>query len=239
MIVDIFLRTYDRDSQWLPFLFRSLVCHARGFRQLIVVTPEDSLVVIKPVVERFAPMLLFAGAVTSFRVETCDHWPDDYAGQQLSKLQAWQYSSADEVLYLDSDLVLIRGVTPFTRRGPIEVRLWADAGEAVRWKNSTEQLLGLETPYETMCRHPFQYSVQLVRRCYEHIGGAARLLTVCPPPRHFSEFNLIGSYAHLVEQYPVMLTTDDDWQTDVVKQFYSVGGITAEVEVYLRQLGLR
>jgi hypothetical protein len=182
-------------------------------------------------------MLMLSGVVTSYSVETCGRWPDDYNGQQISKLQAWQHSSADEVLYLDSDLVLIRDVTPFTRHGLIEVRPWADADGAIAWKEVTERLLGFETPYETMCRHPFQHSVQLVRRCYEHVGGAARLLTAVQVPHHFSEFNLIGSYAHLVEQRPVMLTSDEDWQADVVRAFWSHGGVTPEVEAELRQLG--
>jgi hypothetical protein len=238
MIVDLFLRTYAKDVQWLPFLFRSLCRHARGFRNLIVVTPKTSFDAVLPVVLRFKPMLLISDVVSWVTLETCNtlHGSDDYNGQQVSKLLAWEYSSADEVLYLDSDNVLIRDVGPTTRSGLIEVRPWADAGQAICWKDITEQLLGLVTPYETMCRHPFQHNVQLVRRCLEHVGGAKRLLGL-PAGRHFSEFNLLGSYAHLVERQPVTLVGDPTWQPDDVRAFWSHGGVTPAVEQELRELG--
>ena len=238
MIVDLFLRTYDKDIQWLPFLFRSLCRHAQGFRTLIVVTPETSIDAVAPVVLRFKPLLLISDAVSRVTVETCDATTlaDDYTGQQVTKLRAWKYSTADEVLYLDSDLVLIRDLDPATRAGVIEARPWADADSAVCWRGITEQLLGLVTPYETMCRHPFQYPVQLVRRCYEHVGGVARL-TQLPRGVHPSEFNLLGSYAHLVEHRPVTLVGDPAWQPDVIHAFRSWDGITPAVETKLRQLG--
>jgi hypothetical protein len=34
-----------------------------------------------------------------------------------------------------------------------------------------------------------------------------------------------------------MLSTDEDWQTDVVKQFRSYDGLTLEIEAELRRLG--
>ena len=235
MITDLFLRTYDQDAQWLPFLFRSLARHARDFRDLIVVAPPGSASV-KATVDGATPLLLSQLVVSRVRLETCQAYEDDYNGQQVSKLRAWELSSADEVLYLDADLVVIQDLTPYTRRGLIEGRPWADVGDAVCWKEPTERLLGVETKLEVMARHPFQHPVQLVRRCYEHVGGQARLLSY-PKGWHFSEFNLLGSYAHLIEGRSVMLSTDEDWQTDVVRQFRSYDGLTPEVEAELRRLG--
>jgi len=151
----------------------------------------------------------------------------------VTKLQAWEYSSADEVLYLDSDLVLIHDLEPTTRSGIIEVRPWDDAGDAAYWRPITEHLLGVVTPYETMVRHPFQYPVQLVRRCLEHIGGVDRFLGL-GRTTHFSEFNLLGNYAYLLEHRSV---TCIYWQPEFVKQFYSYDGLTPAVEDVLRDFG--
>lgn len=235
MIVDLFLRTYSKDVKWLPFLFRSLIRHARGFNKLVVVTPIEANV--SPVVDGYRYRLIDAGAVTAVALEECDtNLDDDYNGQQVTKLEAYRYSSADEALYLDSDLVFIRDVDPTTRHGLIEARPWADAGQAIIWRGITEQLLMCETYYETMCRHPFQYPVQLVRRCFDHIGGL-HAVAALPPGQHISEFNLIGNYATLIEHRLVTWVRDPAWKPDVVKAFWSHGGITDAVAEELKQLG--
>lgn len=245
MVVDLFLRTYNKDAKWLPFLFRSLIRHVRGFRHLIVVTPSNSTDAVLKVVDPYAMRLVSSGVVAKIQAEECSQWKDDYNGQQLSKLTACAYSSADEVLYLDSDLVFIKDVVPSTRSGIIEARPWDQAGDGVCWKGVTDHLLRRETVYETMCRHPFQHSVQQVRRCFEHVGGVDRLMNISQsgvmykdrPMVHFSEFNIMGNYAHLIEGRPVTLVGDPTWQPDVVRQFWSVGGITPDVEIELKHLG--
>jgi len=80
MTVDLFLRTYNKDVQWLPFLFRSLCRHARGFRKLIVVTPSASTDVVKQAVDRFSSRLVISGAVSEVVLAECSVWPDDYNG---------------------------------------------------------------------------------------------------------------------------------------------------------------
>jgi hypothetical protein len=66
---------------------------------------------VKATVEGATPLLLSQLVVSRVRLETCHAYEDDYNGQQISKLRAWELSSADEVLYLDADLVVSRSGT--------------------------------------------------------------------------------------------------------------------------------
>lgn len=262
MIADLFLRTYPGDFQWLKFLFRSLERHARGWRDLVLVLPyegpptgwnqllADLAVDLGVSINAWADRLRAVDALTGkIAVWSCQTYKDDYLGQCLTKLRAWEYTSADDVAYLDSDLVLVRPWTPttlrhFDGRSIVEYREWADAGAALSaWHDVTKTLLrGQAPPFETMCRHPFQYPVQFVRRAYE----AMRHLAI--EDRRISEFNYLGNYAILHERdsfylrRPPQLHREDggapDFSPDdLVYQFWSWGGITAEVEAKLKELG--
>jgi len=179
-------------------------------------------------------------------------YADDYLGQCLTKLQAWRYSDADEVCFLDSDLVFTRG--PFYPESShldgmpcIEVREWSEAGAALpAWFEITKVLLGEAPPYETMCRHPFQYPTPFLRRAWRF--AEPRLLALQTGNRHISEFNYLGNYAvlhepqHFCLRRPTKLhqeglTAPDYCADDWVRQFRSWDGITPDVEAALRALG--
>lgn len=264
MIADFFLRTYPKDYQWLPFLFRSLERHARGWRDIVIVIPSSSgLEAWKLAVTNFnrqaidlkvwAERLRQAGALTGkIHLFNCEEFKDDYLGQCLTKLQAWKYTDADEVCFLDSDLVFTRGpffpssLHPKGFSPIIEIRDWADAGAALpAWFEVTKWLLGGDSPpYETMCRHPFQYPAQFLRRAWNF--AEERLGQV---NRRISEFNYLGNYARLYEPGQFVfrqpdhlhqegLPTPDFHPSDWVRQFRSWDGLTPEVEAELRMLDL-
>lgn len=263
MIADLFLRTYHRDYQWLPFLLRSLERHARRWRKLIIVIPfEGDFEAWKAavsVLELYVPLkawgerLRAVGTLSDvIFVTSCPTYKDDYLGQCLTKLQAWKYSDADDVCFLDSDLVFTRGpflpssLNPVAFRPIIEIREWSEAGAALpAWFEVTKHLLGGDSPpYETMCRHPFQYPTQFLRRAWNF--AEPRLLEI---ERHISEFNYLGNYARLHEPENFVfsrppqlhqegLPTPDYHPDDWVRQFRSWDGITPEVEEELKKLSL-
>lgn len=262
MVADFFLRTYPKDYRWLPFLFRSLERHARGWRDVVLVFPfegpGDDFAAELAALEVFVPLketaerLRAAGALSGkIIVQTCPVYQDDYLGQCLTKLMAWQYSSADEVCFLDSDLVLVQPLTPRTLHAPgdgrpvIEIRDWADSGNALTaWFGITKTLLhGDSPPYETMCRHPFQYPTPFLRRAFE--AAYQELMTV---DRHISEFNYLGNYAFLRERDAFLflrpdhlhqegLDAPDFHASDLVRQFRSWDGLTPAVKAELKALG--
>jgi hypothetical protein len=245
MICDLFLRTFPGDYPWLPFLFRSMAKHVRGFGTIHVVVPEGSEF---PIID--IPTVLMSGAAKWVKFGTCPIYPDDYIGQQVTKLRSWEYSDADEICFLDSDLVFKREFTPDTLHWAgsfgqdeyretepiIEGRTWESLGtdQSTCWRAPTAMLLGQDPPFETMCRHPFQYSRSMIQRCYNGVGGEAGLLGL---GRVFSEFNLLGNWAITkegAEAVPVDLVA----RPDIVRQFWSRGGITADVEAEMRALGV-
>ena len=258
MIVDLFLRTHPPDFKWLRFLMRSLEKYTRGWRDLVIVFPvppqeryeEDHGAAIHAALEKslggslkeLADQLREAGTLTG-KIQifgVAKEFSDDYIGQCVTKLRAWEFSNADEIAFLDSDLVLIREWTPDSLRGiasgnlRIEARSWDQSGQAKEaWKDITAALLGREPPFETMCRHPFQYPAQFLRRAWDHLDKS-----VLRSGKKISEFNYLGNYAVLFE--PDRFNVGQQMELgdrDLVKQFWSWGGITFAVEDDLRQLG--
>jgi hypothetical protein len=230
MIADMYLVTYPRDYQWLPYLFRSIVKHVRGFRNLHVVVPAcESLPESVSIIER-SGMKVIGG--------TIQPWLNTYVGQGAAKLMAWQRCDADEVCYLDSDLLFTREFTPDSMRTNGKLRIefvpWEEAGGAQCWREATRQLLRAEPPYETMRRHPFQFPTMTIRRAYHHVGGEIGYMGVHMP----SEFDLLGNYACLFERDKFELvpaTGNPEWE--FVRSFWTHGGITPEVEAELKAHG--
>lgn len=250
MIADLFLRTYPNDYKWLPYLFRSLARHARGWSDLVIVLPrppagsevtfgqqisELNAAIVRPLDEwatRFREAGTLLGRIGVFRC--AEHYPDDYLGQSITKLRAWEFSSADEIGFIDSDLVFLHDWSPMMDYGGIEVREWDEAHDAKRaWYGITAELLGQEPPLETMCRHPFQYPAQFIRRVWDSVSDKVR--SVVSSGRHISEFNLLGNYAFIHERNFFRFIPPVG--PDMVKQFWSYAGITPNVEAELRRLG--
>jgi hypothetical protein len=240
MTVDLFLRTYPADYQWLPFLLRSLGRHVRGFRNLITVWPLGASYPREQLRQEVVDMLIGSGVVSGWRADLCPIYPDDYVGQQITKLRCHEYTDADEVCFLDSDLVFVRDFTPESLKPfHVECRPWDSVGKAQCWYPPTKILLREDPPYETMTRHPFQFPTAMIKRCYEHVGGETALLGF---GAHFSEFNLLGNWAILHEGAPTKIvglgdSTQEQRRDDFVLQGWSWGGVDAKVEAKMRELG--
>jgi FkbM family methyltransferase len=231
VIADLFLRTYRRDYQWLPYLFRSLNRHARGWRRLIIVVPEGQERDFPDLPELAEPE--FCEAVD---FATSPVYQNDYIGQQISKLRAWELTDADAIGYLDSDMVFTRPFVAGALPGPsmgahpdgIGARPWSAAGAARdAWYEPTRDLLGFEPTHETMCRHPFVYRRETIQGCYEHAGGEEGLLDYVARTG-FSEFNLLGNFA-ISRGCPTYRPSGPELQ----RQFRSYDGLTAEVREWL------
>jgi hypothetical protein len=101
LTVDIFIKSYPPDYDWLRYCLRSIDRFCSGFRKVVVVSPEtfnaDPALKI-PVQVVVAP-------------QQCQ---DGYLDQQLFKLNAHQFSDADMILHVDSDTIFTVQVTPQT-----------------------------------------------------------------------------------------------------------------------------
>jgi hypothetical protein len=231
MIADLYLVTWQRDLCWLPYLFRSIVKHVRGFRKLHVVVPVicDLPESVK-IIER-SGMEVVGG--------TIQPWLNTYVGQGAAKLMAWQRCDADAVCYLDSDLLFTREFRPESMltngRFRIEYRPWEEAGAAQCWREGTRRLLRAEPPIEAMQRHPFMYPTMTIRRAYHHVGGEMGYMDAHAP----SEFNLLGNYAYLHERDAFEFLSYDEGAAEraFVRAFWTHGGITPAVEAELKAHG--
>jgi FkbM family methyltransferase len=223
MKADLFLRTYRKDYQWLPYLFRSLDRHGRGWHTLHIVIPEGQEQDFPEL-----PELAEHAFCEHVGFATCPVYPNDYIGQQISKLRAWELTDADVIVYLDSDLVFTRPFRPSIPR-LVEVRSWDEVGDAQCWRQPTRDLLGWDPPYETMARHPFVFMRETIKDCYDHVGGESALLDYAATRGHFSEFNLLGNFALARGHYSIAAPDGQD----VARQHWSWGGLTVEVRQWL------
>jgi hypothetical protein len=231
MVVDIFIRTYWKDIPWLNYALKSIHKNVTGFRHIIVAIPEGQ-----------GPMLKH---LTAERVVEVMDLPEGYLGQQLTKMEAWRYTDAEGILYWDSDTVAMEPVDiqkEFIRGGLpiIYCTPYQQVGDAQCWQAPTEQAVGFHVPLEYMRRLPLLYRRDTVGDCCAYVERTVGK-SLGPHMMHtgrFSEFNVIGAFAHRYrEEEYIFLNTDHQAPTpSKVRQFWSWGGITPEVKAQLDNL---
>lgn len=225
--VDIFIRTYSKDLQWLAYSLQSIHKFCKGFRDIIIVIPEGQ------------KHLLDGFNLTQEKVFTCPGYKDDYMGQQITKICADQYSDAEYIMYGDSDTLITQVLRPeylFKKGKPIILKTsYEKLGNAVPWKAVTEKALGFQVEFEFMRRHPFLYRSSTLKALREymkelHVKEMSDYVNE-QPERKFSEFNAIGAFADKFEQdkYYFQNTETEELPPLYVRQFRSWDGITDEV----------
>lgn len=194
VICDIYIKTWSRDFPWLEYCLKSIARYAKGFRQIIVESetlPSSGFI---PVQFKW--------------VESKDRQPG-YLWQQRCKLYADQHTDADYILYMDSDTIFTRDVTPeYFMRGGKPVWLYTMFDKARKdqqvWKPVMHKFVGIEPDREMMRRHPFmaprkaltilrdfcrQYHNQSLEDYIMAQHQEGKMLT-------FSEWNCMGWWAH-------------------------------------------
>ncbi|MEV6330533.1 hypothetical protein [Streptomyces sp. NPDC051909] len=165
-------------------------CH--GFAEVVVVSPRTGSAAVRRAI---------GGDV---RLTVCPDYRDDYLGQQVTKLYADEFTDADLICHVDSDVVFDRPVSPAdlldAGRPWIVRRAVALLGRHRPWLTPTEEFLGRPVAYDFMQQPPFTYPRALypeVRAlCLERHGIPLSRYVAGRPPRGFSEFNVLGAHAH-------------------------------------------
>lgn len=229
MIVDIFIRTYSKDLQWLKYCLRSISKYVTGHRNIIICIPQDE------------KHLMDSWNLTNEKVYGWIPLTDDgYIDQQISKLMAHEYTDADYILYVDSDVCFFRHTDVskeyFVNEKPILMKTRYElVGDAICWKECTENILNKEIKFEYMRRIPWLYSTDTTRAIchYYDYRELAKL-------KRLSEFNLMGAYIDLYQQdkYHIIDTEKDSIPPACAKQLWSWSGCTDEdknqMEEYLK-----
>lgn len=244
MKVDIFIRTYSGDLEWLKYCLRSINKFATGFNEVIICIPQNH------------KHLIDSWNLTKERIITCkDYGAKDYLGQQISKLFAWKESDADAILFMDSDCIFIKSVTPesyFKDGKPIIYKTdYSKVGDAICWKKVTEKFACFPLQFEYMRQMPLVYWRETLYNVCGWQGqwhpilaeqGQFEQRILKQPGNQFSEFNLIGAYAERYEsQRYIFIETDlgtaKRFENNPLIQYWSWGGIESkreEIENYLR-----
>jgi hypothetical protein len=189
----LFIRSYWKDLEWLALCLRAIERHCYGFSEVVVVVPESTRAWL---VRRPLP----GGA----RLLYCPLYGDDYLGQQVTKLHADSYTQADLIVHVDADCIFTRATGPRDLAPgylPVVVtRPVTELGRHYPWQRPTQEFLGFEVDLDFMQQPPFAYPrwlYPLVRQhCQQLHGQSIEEHVLSRPPRGFSEFNVLGAYAH-------------------------------------------
>lgn len=231
MRVAIFCKTYPADYEWLDYMLRSVEKYAKGFSDMVVVSPD-----LDWMDEGGREPRYWTGRINLTALKRDEHNPG-YLWQQCCKVSADVWTAPSFIMYIDSDCVLDREfhASELFRDGkPMLLRrTWEEAGEAICWRKPTEDALGIHTKYETMCCHPLIYhreTLQRFRRRIQQMHGVDANQYILNQPS-FSEFNALGNHALNFEpqSYAIIDCGPDDGYPRPIRQAYSWGGLTPQV----------
>lgn len=228
MTVDIFIRTYSKDLEWLKYCLKSITKYATGFRDVIICIPEHEKHLIsgwgltKEKVFKWSPVSA-----------------NGYVDQQINKLSAHKFTDADYVLFIDSDTCFKKktNVTDyFTVAKPNLIKTRYElVGDAICWKEPTESILKTEVHYEYMRRMPLLYKTQTLKNLEFHLGGFKQIAK----ENKLSEFNLIGAFIELIEKdedYHIINSEIDPLPPITINQEWSWGGLNEEIRSKLEEI---
>lgn len=241
MTTSIFIRSYRGDRFWLDYCLRSLAKFARGFSEILVVLPKGD--------EPHFEGTDFRGA----RIVWWNDLPGDgYMGQQHCKMHADTLTDAEHIVFIDSDCFATCPVCPedFTTRTvlyphkPFQlIRHWQDVGEAQMWQAIAAKALGYDPLFEHMAAMPLVYDRRTIAECRNYLeathGKTLGEYIQAQPNREFSEFNILGAFAHRFQPHLYdwrMADPAHDRFPRTIEQRWSWGGLTDEIKTHYEKI---
>lgn len=185
---DLFIKSYRKDFPWLIYCLRSIAKFSSGFRDIIIVVPEEDRKEID------------TWGLTMEKVFSEVEYGRGYLLQQVRKLTADKYTDADVIVFIDSDCLLSKPFSPpdLYSNGKITMLMtpYTEMPPDFPWQKPTEKALGFPCPYETMRRHPFVYPSRIIKACRDHIENLHQtdIEDYIMSQEAFSEFNAVGSF---------------------------------------------
>ncbi|MEV6778649.1 hypothetical protein [Streptomyces syringium] len=233
--VDIVIRSHAKDFPWLRHCLAGVRRWCSGFRHVVVVIPRKS-----------APRLARYG-IEADRIVQCVDYPEDYLGQQVTKVFADELTDADFIAHLDSDCIVRRPLSPADLVDKVaRPRVLYTPGQyfhrGAPWRAATEHCLGHPVGSDYMRRQPLVYPRWLYAGLREYLqrlhGVAPAAFIQAQSPLGFSEFNALGAYAHRHhrEAFAWVLHPSPAYDETWTRVFWSWSGVTPTVEQELRML---
>lgn len=240
--VDLVIKTYPTDYDWLEFLFRSIVRNVTGVRNIVVLLEEQYS---EP--PNLPPNAVVARCQNYYgKTPGRDPKIESGLGAVVERLGSFRYTDAEVISFVDSDCVFARPVdyqtdqTIIVEKPLLLWRTWDEAGLGRCWKVQATHTLRYDPPRETMCGYPFTWPRQVLEDFYKFVGGAERLLSLWDG---ITDWNALGNYA--MDYHADKMTfmhVSKFWASQMqgcVRQFWSWYRPThPEVQAVLRELGL-
>lgn len=226
MQVDIFIRSYHGDFNWLEYCLRSIKKYAHGFGKVHICIPADDYHLLPP---------------CDAEVHLVRRWDDDYIGQQNDKLHCDWYARSPHILVLDSDCVFTKDVTPecFFREGNPIWLYEAVPHDQSPWYPITQEAVKHMPEFEFMRRHPFVFSSQSLKDfrkfMFECHGEDISVWLKKRPKGRFSEFNAFGAWAYRNYHRHFAWLHPSEMESYVMQK-WSWGGLSLEIKEELEKI---
>lgn len=246
MTMDFFMVTYQKDFPWLQWCLKSFEKFASGFRDLIIMVPqEDFLEGIREFGEK-------AGQTKLVWIPYRD-WPGLGMVRHMHLICcADELTDASFIGHLDPDCLFTAPVTPATYitdgKPLLRFERFDSLGRrhpgAAAWREVTEAALPFPIEFETMRCHPEVYHwglYQAARRRVEEKTGedfeAYMHRQRNEFPQSFCEFNTLGNVA--LHDFPglyhgVLQTGDRVLPDNHLQQFWSHGAIDQPQPIWVQ-----
>jgi hypothetical protein len=234
--VDIFIKTYHKDFVWLEWCLKSIKKYATGFRNIIIVSDNDTHKIPDSFLE-IIPLKVVYVDLPRTRPTYVEHGLG-YLWQQYIKLTWYDYTDAEEVLILDSDEMLTVPTSPEHFKTDSKYhwffRHWNEMGDARCWRESTENLLGVETEFSGMCITGFILQKQTSLALKNHLCSKNNVdsiweIFVKNNMKTASEFNIYGcfiKYFDRQEYTQLLIDHKIKYINNTIKKDWSWGGLT-------------
>ncbi|MES2592404.1 MAG: hypothetical protein V4608_10995 [Bacteroidota bacterium] len=204
-MIDIFYKSYRNDFKLLKYSLMSVKKFVTGYNELIITIPIKDFAL-------FWNTFKLADLPKRTRVVSVPEYGNGYLYQQVCKLKAHQHSTANYILFTDSDFIFNKplNVPDLINNGKPEILYTEyEKSGAMVWKEPTERFIGLPVKYEFMRRLQLVYHRSTLEKINEVFPNLEYSVMTS---KTFSEFNFIGAWAFNNEPDKYMFTNTDTWE---------------------------
>jgi hypothetical protein len=242
MRCDIVIVSCRRDLHWLSFCLRLLDKNWREPNsQIIVRLDEDCREIVKD-------------WKVSARYYFVKPWPDGYMYQMYQKMISDDYSDADMIMMVDSDLMMVRPVAlqDFLVDGKpvIETLDWNmhRIGEGV-WRKPVSRVMGMDLDKDYMVKVPNLYWRDTLQKTRLHIIRATgqgfldavysdrpfKSTLFLTHPHTFADFECLNLYAAKFQSDRYLVRPQEHNPNNPFNLFWSHGDFSEEVQKQLEE----
>ena len=175
--MEIFVKTYHKDFDWLRYLFKSLEKYARGFSGITLVSDNDGYKIPKDIIYsiRSIPLEIVYLDLPNTQPKAMPYDNRGYYWQQIVKLNWWRYCSQEVCIQIDSDCMVRSEISPeFYQNNDgkwiYNIRPWSSMNNDA-WKESTEKLLKIKLENQGMIGRSFVLTKECTQELIKHITG--------------------------------------------------------------------